>query len=383
MTKRLECDVLVVGAGVAGLSTAYHLAQGPGRLRVCVVERDDKLGGHSSGRNAGMIRQALSDPALVRLAREGRQALERASTLKSWSKLGLRTAGSLLLDDRPSSPELSRTAKALAAAGVSADRWSRAQVRRLLPSFGDAVVSDALFCGDDALLDIQALMDGFRRELKRLGVPILCSIAITSIQKKGVVFEVSSPRAVFQTQVLVNAAGAWASEVARMAKAADVPLTAYRRHLFETSSLPGVPRRSPFVWHLHRDFYFRPLANGFLVSPCDKTPVSPHERAGKGFKGEAVDPAMARELLQKLSAVSPQFARVKLTRPRSGLRTMTPDGRFVIGNDPKQFGFFWVAGLGGHGVTTCFSVGRLAADLISGRKVDPQLKKAFDPGRFS
>lgn len=72
----------------------------------------------------------------------------------------------------------------------------------------------------------------------------------------------------------------------------------------------------------------------------------------------------------------------RAARPKSGLRTMTPDGRFVIGEDKKQKGFFWVAGLGGHGVTTCFSVGDLAARMVLGKNVDKKLRKALSPGRF-
>lgn len=381
MKKPLECDVLVAGGGVAGLATAWHLAQGPGKLRVLVVEREKKLGGHSSGRNAGMIRQALADPVLVRLAREGREALERASGQKAWKGLGLRAAGSLLLDDRKKSPEIRRTVEALEAENIPVTVLSAEDARQLAPAFGPGTFSEALFCPSDALLDIQALIRGFERELARLGVSILRGAPIRSIGKRGVLFEVSTPPREIRTQVIVNAAGAWASEIARLAGASDIPLTAYRRHLFETRSLPDVPRRSPFVWHISREFYYRPLPAGFMVSPCDKTAVTPAE--GKKFEGETVDPAMAKNLLEKLSAVSPKFSRVKLSKPRSGMRTMTPDGRFVIGLDPKLFGFFWVAGLGGHGVTTCFSVGRLAADLITGRKTDPKLAKVFSPARFS
>ena len=106
MKNTLVWDVLIVGGGLAGLSTAYHLAQGPGKLRIAVVEREKKLGGHSSGRNAGMIRQALSDPFLVRLAREGRESLDRAAASGAWKGLGLRAAGSLLLDESKNSVDL-------------------------------------------------------------------------------------------------------------------------------------------------------------------------------------------------------------------------------------------------------------------------------------
>lgn len=377
MKKPVECDVLIAGGGVAGLSTAWHLAQGPGKLRVVVVEREKKLGGHSSGRNAGMIRQALSDPLLVRLAREGREALERASQTKSWKKLGLKTAGSVLLDDDPKSAELRKTATALNAEGISVTVLPASEAETVVPPmFGAGTFAQALFCQSDAVLDIHELVAGFERELKRLGVQIICGTPIRSVRKKGTQFHVAAHGREFRAQVIVNAAGAWASEIGQLAGASAVPLTAYRRHLYETPALPGVSKRAPFVWHVSRGFYFRPLGAGFLISPCDKTPLPP-------TSGEAVDPGMAQMLVDKLSAISPRYRKIKLTKARSGLRTMAPDGRFVIGVDPDLFGFFWVAGLGGHGVTTCFSVGRLAADLILGHKVDSKLQKAFSPARFA
>jgi glycine/D-amino acid oxidase-like deaminating enzyme len=87
-------------------------------------------------------------------------------------------------------------------------------------------------------------------------------------------------------------------------------------------------------------------------------------------------------LERKLGRFSRALGRLGLGGARSGLRTMTPDGRFVVGEDPRRRRFYWVAGLGGHGVTTCFSVGKLAADMIMGRTVDKKLQKALSPRRF-
>ena len=84
----------------------------------------------------------------------------------------------------------------------------------------------------------------------------------------------------------------------------------------------------------------------------------------------------------KLEDFGGNFKPVKIQSAKSGLRTMTPDGRFVIGEDPKLKGFFWVAALGGHGVTTSFAVGDLASDLILGRKTDRNIAQALSPRRF-
>jgi glycine/D-amino acid oxidase-like deaminating enzyme len=113
-----------------------------------------------------------------------------------------------------------------------------------------------------------------------------------------------------------------------------------------------------------------------LLSPCDKRPEKSADRR------EKVDPRMRGILRQKLRRFSAGLGRLPLGRARSGLRTLTPDGRFVVGRDGRQKGFFWVAGLGGHGVTTCFSVGRLAADLILGKRTDAKMTRSLSPSRF-
>jgi glycine/D-amino acid oxidase-like deaminating enzyme len=231
------------------------------------------------------------------------------------------------------------------------------------------------------VLDVRALLAGFERELETRGVSMRLGFPIRAIRREDGIFRVEAAGTAFRTRILVNAAGAWACEIARLARASVVPLVAYRRHLFETPALPGVPKRSPFVWHVSREFYFRPLEKGVLVSPCDRTPVPAASGADPGA-GETVDPAAESSLRRKLGAVSKKLSQARFVKARSGLRTMAPDGRFVIGQDPKLRGFFWVAGLGGHGVTTSFSVGRLAADMIIGKKVDAGLKAALSPGRF-
>jgi glycine/D-amino acid oxidase-like deaminating enzyme len=118
------------------------------------------------------------------------------------------------------------------------------------------------------------------------------------------------------------------------------------------------------------------------LSPCDHTWERLEKGGNAGARKEQIDPGMKRELFRKARRFSPYFSKLKVAAAKSGLRTMAPDGRFVIGEDPKLKGFFWCAGLGGHGVTTCFSVGRLSADLVLGRKTDLKIVRALSPARF-
>ncbi len=373
----IKTDVLVVGGGLAGLSTAYFLGQ-TSEHSVIVIEQETALGGHSSGRNAGMLRQALSDPLLVKLAKQS-VAYFNGLDPKKWVGVKLVKSGSLLLSQDHRSPELARTQKALGANRVSFRRLSREEAIRRVPVLATTEFNEALFCPDDAMLDLTPLLTGFVINLLRMNVPILTGRAVLRIQKTAQGYEVKTSKETFMAKKIVNAAGAWAPEIAKQAGAAKLPLTAYRRHLFlcRPSTVDrGQFKSWPFVWDVSRDFYFRPVHEGIMLSPCDKTLEK------KGDRKERVNPAMKKLLLSKMKKFSESMKTWRVGQGRSGLRTMLPDGRFAIGEDGKKKGFFWVAGLGGHGVTTCFEVGRLAATMVSGGTVDPAMKRALSPGRF-
>jgi glycine/D-amino acid oxidase-like deaminating enzyme len=231
------------------------------------------------------------------------------------------------------------------------------------------------------VVEIEPLLDRFSDELEKKGVRVFRGCPIRSIEKTSQGFLVKAGVKKILARKIVNAAGAWAVLVALRAQASHVPLLAYQRHLFESRRFPPAKKNWPFVWDLSHEFYFRPLKEGFLMlSPCDKT-LRRVKTSGKA-EGEKIDPRMEKVLLKKIRRFSKNFKPLKIASVKSGLRTMAPDGRFVIGEDPKLKGFYWVAGLGGHGVTTCFAVGRLASDMILGKRVDPSTAQALSPRRF-
>ncbi len=373
----LEADVVIVGAGVAGLATAYHLALGSS-LKILVLEEEKVLGGHASGRNAGMIRQTVSDPFLARMALLGRQALVRASK-SGWKKIQFLSNGSLLLAKNGDLEEIKKIKKTTDRLGIPTQWLSQEQAAAKAPLLQGASFDRALFCPSDALLETKPLLESFFERLKSLKVQVLFSATPKKIRKAGNLFTIDLGNRTIVAKKIVNAAGAWCSLLSEKSGAQKIPLKPYRRHLYVTESLRMKHEQWPFVWDLSRDFYFRPEGKSLLVSPCDKDAV------GLKFlkqKKEKTDAGMKKILIQKMNHYSKKMRNLKIKFGKSGLRTLVPDGRFVIGEDAKLPGFYWVAGLGGHGVTTCFSVGKLSSDIILGRKADEALKKAFSPSRF-
>lgn len=371
----IHVDAAVVGAGVAGLATALHLSRSK-KFKVLVIEREKALGGHASGRNAGMIRQAVSDPFIARLAAESRRVFTAAS--RSW-KFSLRPNGSMLLAREADAEALVSIRRAASKPGIRTLFLSPAEALRRVPALEGVDFDRTLFCPGDALVDTEALLAGFQAALRRNGAGLWLGASPLALTRADGLFRITfADREVF-TPKIVNAAGAWCADLALKMGAQKIPLVPYRRHLFVSRPVRWDQRGWPFVWDLTREFYFRPEGRALLFSPCDKEPAGSKEL---GARREPVF-GRARTLALKKMRDYPALSGMGIARAKSGLRTMTPDGRFVIGEDARLEGFYWVAGLGGHGVTTCFAVGRLAGDIIMGRKTDPSLARAFAPARFA
>lgn len=368
-----KAQFLIIGGGVAGLSVAYHLAKaklGP----VILFEREKKLGGHASGRNAGMIRQAVEDPALIQMAIESRKALSR------WKGIGFRNSGSLLLAKNSQIDTLKKIHTNLIDLRVGSKFIERPAAVKKVSFLRNADFEKALFCSTDASVDIDLLLKCLYFEAKKHGARIKLDKRLKAVAKVGDGFRIEIAGKAYEAPILVNAAGAWAGEIGRELGALAIPFKAYRRHIFFTAG-EKTERRWPFVWDLSAEFYFRPLGRSLLLSPCDKDLFELNGKRSREF-GEMVEPTVKQNLLKKMALFSPSFVGMSVQRGLAGLRSMTDDGRFVIGEDPRVKGFFWVAGLGGHGMTTCLSVGRLTRDLLLNQNTDKQLAKAFSPSRF-
>lgn len=364
-------EYLIIGAGFAGAATAYHLSR-RGATDILLLEQEAIPGFHSSGRNAAMIRQCVSDPALLALTRDGSRFLRDLPA--DWPEpVQYRQNGSLLLGSGEGWAKLKRDAELSRGVGVEMELWTPAQAKRRVPVLQDAEFDGAAWCGADGVLDIHALLSGYLKAAAAKGARIRYGGAVRSIRaaEDGLIVAVKGET--IKAKVVVNACGAWANGVARMAGAAELPLRPCRRHLFVSPPLDWVDRGWPFVWDVSHDIYFRPEGEGLLLCACDQTELP----AGD----PPVDDAVKELLAEKIERYMPGLSNVSISRGWAGFRTLSSDGRFAIGWDNKVKGFFWVAGLGGHGVTTSAAVGALAADLLlagPGKRSD-----AFTPERFA
>jgi glycine/D-amino acid oxidase-like deaminating enzyme len=339
--------LVIVGAGFAGVATAYHLAR-RGVSGIVVVEREAGPGLHASGRNAGLLRQSSHDDALVPLLRGGARAARAALRRVPGA---LQPSGSLILGE-----------------SIHSMRGGpRARIERDASRFVRGLEGEALYDPEDALIDPIALLGRLLEGARARGVRFLFDEQVVGVRDGKVV----TTRRTLDAERLVVAAGAWSAEVAALAGSHAVQLEARRRHLFRGSVGGSETEKWPFVWHETEGVYFRPESGGVLLSPCD---AEPHPA-----RSPEVDPRCHDLVARKLAAVFPDVGDWRVGPGWACLRTFAADERFVIGPDPHLPGLFWVAGLGGHGVTAAWEVGRLAAEALLGRHVPGP----FDPRRFA
>lgn len=362
---------VIIGAGFAGAATAYHLAR-RGVEDIVILEQESQAGFHSSGRNAAMARQVVPEPAIAALAREG--AIFMRDLPADWPTPPiLQQNGSLLLGSGEGWQKLAREAESARLQGIAVECWPPEKAKERVPILREALFDGGVWCPTDGVVDIHGLLTGYLKIATARGARIRyrCRVEQVEVQEERVTGVVVDHE-LLKADVVVNAAGAWAGSVGKMAGAGDLSLRPLRRHLFVTVPLPWVDPRWPFVWDVSHDLYFRPEVGGLLLCPCDQEEMEP------GIP--PTDNAVVELLAEKIRSYLPAASDVAIKTSWAGLRTFSPDGRFVIGEDPKIKGFFWVAALGGHGMTTSYGVGRLAADLILDGK---GRGKEFSPARFA
>jgi D-arginine dehydrogenase len=363
-------DYVIIGAGFAGAATAYHLAR-RGVGDVLILDQEAIPGFHSSGRNAAMIRQCVPDAALLTLTREGAGFLRQLPN--DWPvPVQFKQNGSLLLGSGPGWEKLKRDAELGRNLGIEAEFWSPAKAKQRVPVLEDAEFAGAAWCGTDGILDIHALLSGYLKFATAHGTRVRYSSPVRDIRVVKGGLEIVNDGETVQAHTVINASGAWANAIAKMARAAEQPLRPCRRHLFVSPPLSWVDATWPFVWDVTHDIYFRPEGGGLLLCACDQQELPPGD--------PPVDGAVQELLAEKIERYIPGLSNVSIHRGWAGFRTLSSDGRFIIGWDEQVEGFFWVAGLGGHGVTTSSAVGALAADLLVGN--ERKDAAPFAPGRF-
>lgn len=365
-------DYLIVGSGFAGLSTAYFLVKKKAG-RIVIMEKAPTPGSEASGKNASMLRQITDSVVLTRMAVEGTKLLKEEFAPR-WPSIHFRTNGSLLLVRQSHLERLKSSIQAAQSHGVNVEFLEKRDIIHRFPLLRDAQFEKGIFNAEDGVVDIRALCESLARYVQEKDTRFIASSPFNLKRIHEGIFETDSPQGTIRARTVINAAGAWADAVARQVGARPVGLESFRRHIFVTEKLEGISPDWPFIWDLTHEIYFRPEDHALLFSPCDEDPMEP----GPTPVSSEIEALCRRKTLQVL----PALKEIRYARSWAGLRTFAPDRKFVIGWDGTVPGFFWVTGLGGHGLTACASVGRLAACLLIKEDLRSDLPGHFAPTRF-
>lgn len=359
--------VVIIGGGLSGAATAWWLWQN-GLEDLMVLEREPLPGSHASGKNAGIARQAVLQPATSLLAARGTAFLRNPPPGFCDGPL-LSPTGGFLLSAEEEDRRLASLRQNALAAGVYTYFAPRSEVLARVPLLDGAPFRSALACPTDGVVDIHLLLQAYLK-----GIPLRTGLEATGFEvKDGRITAVRAGGETFRASAVVNAAGPWAGEVALLAGALPLRVEPRRRHLVHTGPLPGLPPQMPYAWCLDPEVYFRSESGGLLLSPCDETPHPPSP--------PITDAEAPLWLAAKLQRAAPKLGGLPVARVWAALRTFSPDGGFILGRDPWVRNFYWAACLGGHGMTTSAAVGELMAALVLGR-TPPLDPSPYDPSRF-
>ncbi|QPC99347.1 NAD(P)/FAD-dependent oxidoreductase [Qipengyuania soli] len=344
-------DFAIVGAGIAGASLAAELSEHG--ARVLVMEAEDRPGYHSTGRSAAFWEECYGGPEIVPLT------LASGPYLKEHGFLSARGALYIARDGEESG--LDEFMDTFGETGVTIERLGRAglerQIEGIRPGWSGAIWEPA--CAD---IDVAGLHAHYLSMAKRNGVDLVCRARLGSAERRGGTWTLQTEAGEqFRAKVLVNAAGAWADEVAAIAGAKPMGIQPLRRTVVQLRVEPAPPSDLPLVLDMEGSFYFKPESGRLWLSPHDEEPSDPCDAAPEELAvAEAID-RLEKVVDWKIIAVERKWA---------GLRSFAPDRCPVYGDDPFCEGFAWFAGQGGYGIQTAPAAARLTSQLLLGLERD-------------
>lgn len=375
MTERREFEVIVVGAGIAGASLAYFLAE-QGCGDVLLLERETQLAVHSTGRSAATLSSADANPTLLRIKQAAKPFFLAPPDGFSENPLLCRT-GVLGVYPEPLWSALRAALPALRETGLDGELLEQDEVLRRVPVLDPAEFAGGILIPDDGRLDVHEILSSYLRHARargaqlRLGAEIL-EVVVEGGRCRGVRTRDGELRA----RLVVDAAGAWAGTIAGLAGAMDIPLVPHRRTIVTFAPPPGLAIADwPMIASDTHHLYFQPEAGDLMLSPMDEDAMAPCD--------PSPDEAVVADGLARFSKLAPALAPRALKRRWSGLRTFAPDRVHVVGEDPTLPGFFWLAGQGGCGIETSPLIGRVAADLVLRGSSDAFDTHLLSPARFA
>lgn len=355
--------ITVIGGGIAGLSCAANVSSNES-FQVTVLEAESQPGYHSSGRSAAVYIEPYMNPTVFALTRASRDFFFDPPS-RFWSEPVVSAWDSVMI----ASPETA------AVMDAHLETWAHLcpqlheldvdEVLTRVPILRREVVARAVGDPRAMAIDVHGLLDGFRRMLLANGGTLHTNARVTTIARRSGSWVLGSAAGdEFETDVLVNAAGAWGDEIGELAGARALGLQPLRRTALLIGSEGHDIARWPLLFDASGSFYLKPEAGQLLLSPSDETPSPPCDAQPEDW-----DAALAVDRIQQATTLTVP----RIEKKWAGLRSFLPDQMPAVGYDERIDGFFWLIGQGGFGMQTSAAMGRLSAALVEHAPVPDDL----------
>ncbi|MBN8817335.1 MAG: FAD-binding oxidoreductase [Sphingomonas sp.] len=365
-------DILIVGGGMAGFSLAAGLAP---HARVLLIEQEEQPGYHASGRSVAFWEESYGGPGVQPLTSASGPILRAPDPDFAEHSL-LQPRGAMHIGHDGDRPLRDAMLADFAASGMALHGIERAEILAELPGLrADWTIGVAEpSCCD---IDAAGLLAAYRRQARRGGAQVRLSTRLEAAVREGNGWRVEVGAETIRCDVIVNAAGAWADDVAGRCGVGPLGIRPYRRTVVQLRC-PSAPPQFPVIADLAGTFYFKPEGQGRIwLSPHDETPDTPRDVAPEELDVALAIDRFTRVVDWPIAAVEHKWA---------GLRSFAPDRLPVYGHDPRAEGFFWFAGQGGFGIQTAPAAALIGAALLRGTalpapvaQIDPAV---YAPGRL-
>jgi len=347
----LDCDFLVIGAGISGAAAAYELAA---HGSVAVLEAESRPGYHSTGRSAALYTRHFGGATVRKLNAAGLPFYRNPPAGFAEHPL-LTPRGGLTVANSEQRAEIDAQLE-LGAKDGSIIELTPSQALQRAPFLKADGIAFAAFEEGFLDMDVAAIHQGFLRGLKARGGQVICDAPIARLERIGRAWHAASDNALVRAPIAVNAAGAWADKLAVLAGATPVGLVPKRRTAIQIDLPGGTDTRGwPAVDEAGYGCYVKPETGRVMASPADATPSEPCDAQPEDY-----DVAVIADWLERRTTIPVR----RINHRWAGLRSFVADESPVAGFDDKVPGFFWLCGQGGYGIMLAPALGRAAAQLI-------------------
>jgi sarcosine oxidase subunit beta len=347
-------DIAIIGGGIMGCSTAYHLAK-RGQKEVVLLEKD-LLAQASTGLSVGGIRLQFSHPANIHLSQETLRLFEHFEEEFNVD-IGFRQVGYLFIAQKKNTwGDFLNSVKVQRQFNIPVEVLSPQEIKRRWPYLEVTDIQGGTFCSKDGYADPYNVAMALANRARTMGVCIVEKTKVTGIRvENSRIKGVETAKGLISAPIVVNAAGPWGGEVARMA-GLECPVRPFRRQVFMTKAFDAIPKPVPMIIDFDTLFYFRGEGPGLLMGMSDlDEPPSFNINVDRNFLEGVIEKAVHR---------APVLEKAKILRGWGGLYAITPDENPIIGMTPQAEGFLCAIGFSGHGFQHGPVVGRILSELI-------------------